>query len=96
MTVLTYVHLARAQHGLGESKEALASARKAIAMAESFVEPGSPSYLIGHGRLAEGDVLQALGSTADAQASYRRALEHLERTLGPRHEATEAARRAVR
>ena len=95
MAAMTLVHLARAEHAVGRSADALASARRAIALAESFVETGSPSYLVGLGRLAEADVLTAHGSAAQARESYRRALDHLARTLGPQHATTQSARRGA-
>lgn len=90
---MTLVHLARAELGSGDLAEALASARKAIALAESFVEPGSPSYLIGLGRLAEAETLQAQGQAAQAREAHRQAFQHLRTTLGPAHPTTRAAER---
>jgi tetratricopeptide (TPR) repeat protein len=93
MFPMTLVHLARAQQALGRSQEALSSARRAIALSESFVEAGAPSYLVGLARLAEADVLAASGERAPARESYRLALDHLQRTLGRAHPATRSAER---
>ncbi len=92
---MTLIGLARAQQALGQGAEALASSQRAIALAESFVEKDAPSYLIGLASLAEADIRRAGGETAAAQASYRRALDHLQRTLGANHPATVAARRSA-
>jgi hypothetical protein len=59
------------------------------------VEAGSPSYLVGLARMEEGEVLRSRGEAGPAQESYRRALDHLVRTLGPDHPAAAAARGAL-
>jgi eukaryotic-like serine/threonine-protein kinase len=94
-TSLALVHMSEAERALGRSEEALASARRAIALSETFVEAGSPSYLVGLARMEEAAVLLACGQAGPAQESYRRALDHLTRTLGSDHPAAAAARQAL-
>jgi tetratricopeptide (TPR) repeat protein len=93
--VLALIGLARAELALGRGAEALAAARRALSLGESYVEKDAPSYLVGLARLAEADIQQAQGQGTNAQASYRTALDHLERTLGPQHSATVAARKGA-
>ena len=81
--------------GAGTGADALAAARRALALAESFVEKDAPSYLVGLARLAEADIQRANGQGAAAQAAYRMAHDHLQRTLGPQHAATVAAARGA-
>ncbi len=95
MAATTLVHLARTHQALGQPAEALAAARRAVALAESFVEAGAPSYLVGLGRLAEADLLAATGAAGQARDAYRAGLDHLQRTLGPDHAATRSARRGA-
>jgi hypothetical protein len=64
-------------------------------VATSFVEPGTPSYLIGLAKLSLGDAQLAGGDRGAAQASYRQAIDHLAVTLGTDHPATTAARRGL-
>jgi len=88
--------LARAQLALGDTSAAAAAADEALALAESFVEPDAPSYLVGLAQAVRGEVLLARGARADARAAFEAAARHLERTLGPEHPATRAAaKRAV-
>jgi hypothetical protein len=93
--VLTLIGLSRAEQALGPGADALATARRALALAESFVEKGGPSYLVGLSRLAEADIHAANGQGAVAQATYGLAYDHLQRTLGPQHAATVAAARGA-
>ena len=93
--VFALIGLARAEQELGRGADALANARRALALAESFVEKDAPSYLIGLARLAEADIHAANGQGAPAQALYRMAHDHLQRTLGAHHAATVAARKGA-
>ena len=95
MAATTLVGLANTQLALGRREEALASAQRALALSESFVEAGAPSYLVGLSLLADADIRRAAGDSEAARGSYRRALDHLQRTLGPDHPATVAARLRV-
>ena len=95
INVLTLIGLARAEQELERGTEALAAVRRALSLAESFVEKDAPSYLVGLARLAEADIQRANGQGADAHASYRMAHDHLQRTLGPQHSATVAARQGA-
>jgi serine/threonine-protein kinase len=92
MNVLALVGLARAEQALGQGAAAATTAGRAIALAESFVEKDAPSYLVGLSRNALGEIQLANGEKDAAQASFRVALDHLERTLGPDHPATRNAR----
>ncbi len=96
MAATTLVHLARVQQALGQSSDALATVRRAIALAESFVEKGAPSYLIGLARLAEADLLAGSGAADQARTAYRIAFDNLRPTLGTGHSATQSAERALR
>jgi hypothetical protein len=87
------IALDRAELALGHSAEAEAAARRAVALAESFVPKGTPSYLIGHARLALGEVELAAGDRIAAGASFEAAREQLEKTLGPDHPRTARARK---
>jgi serine/threonine-protein kinase len=95
MAATTLVGLADTELALGRREEALAAAQRAIALSESLVERGAPSYLVGLALLADADVRRAGGDTEAARGSYRRALDHLQRTLGPGHPATVAARKGA-
>ena len=61
-------------------------------MSESFIEKGSPSYLVGQSRLALGEAQLAAGEKVAARASFDAALDQLQRTLGPGHPKTARAR----
>jgi eukaryotic-like serine/threonine-protein kinase len=93
--VFSRIARARAEQALGRATDALASAQSARTMAESFVEPDAPSYLVGHARLAEAELQRAQGQDAASRDSFRLARLHLERTLGPGHPATAAAGRGA-
>jgi len=87
--------LARSRIALGDAAGAVKAAGRAVEVAASFVEPGTPSYLVGLSKLALGDAQLALGEGDVAQASYREALDHLVVTLGTDHPATAGARRVM-
>ena len=89
------VSLARAQAALGDMAAAEATARRAIALAETMVEKTAPSYLVGRSKAALGEIQLAGGQTKAGRASLQEALAHLEPTLGPDHPATIAARAAA-
>ena len=82
------IGLAQAHLALGDIADAAAAADEALEMAESFVEAGTPSYLIGLSLVARGEVLLARRAPDEARAVFREALQHLERTLGAEHPAT--------
>ena len=92
MNVMALIGLARSHQALGQAAEAEEALRRAIALAESFVEKDAPSYLVGLARLAQGDLERENGEADRARASYRSALDHLQRTLGADHPATVAGR----
>jgi serine/threonine protein kinase/tetratricopeptide (TPR) repeat protein len=89
------VALARAEAALGNFTAATAAASRAIALAESQVEAGTPSYLIGHSKAALGEVQFAAGDRDGARVTLTAALDHLRQTLGPEHPATRKASRMV-
>ena len=93
--VYALVGLARAEAALGNMAAAEATARRAIALAESMVEKGAPSYLVGRSKAALGEIQLARGETEAARGSIKEALAHLQPTLGPEHPATTAARRLL-
>jgi serine/threonine-protein kinase len=95
MNVLASIGLAEADLALGEIVEAKGSIARALELAESFVEPGSPSYLVGLCLVARGDAESLGGETASAHASFQSGAEHLVRSLGPDHrDAKDALRKA--
>jgi len=93
LNVLVLASLARAELSLGQATQAEAAARQALALAESFVEKGTPSYLIGNSLAALGEVEEAAGHRDVARADVARAVEQLQKTLGPDHPQTEHARK---
>ena len=92
--VLALDGLARAELATGHPDAAEAAARRALARAESFVDRGARSYLIGLSLAELGRAELALRRLSDASASLRTAVGHLEQTLGPEHPATIETRRA--
>jgi tetratricopeptide (TPR) repeat protein len=95
LRVFALIGLSRAQLALGDTPDAAARAARAIEVASSLVEPGTPSYLIGLSQAAHADAQLAAGRRDEAQAGYRAALDHLETTLGKDHPATVAAIRSL-
>jgi tetratricopeptide (TPR) repeat protein len=95
MSVLARIGLAEAEQALGNHQQAVGRAEDAIALAESFVEPEQPSYLVGLARAALARAQAADGEPAAARESLARAARHLEATLGDEHPATRAARAAA-
>lgn len=87
--------LARSRIALGDAAAASETASRSVEVAASFVEPGTPSYLIGLAKLTLADAQLAHGDRDVAQASYRQAIDHLGVTLGADHPATVAARRGL-
>ena len=95
LNVSALIGLARAELALGNAAAATAAAGRAITLSESFIEKGSPSYLVGQSRLALGEAQMAAGEKVAARASFDGALEELRRTLGPEHPKTARARQFV-
>ncbi len=91
LNVQALVALAQSQQALGDTTAATTSVDQALALAESFVAAGSPSYLVGRSLAARGDLQLALGARDAARATFKQALEHLNTTLGADHPATKAA-----
>lgn len=96
LRVFALIGLARAHLALGANDLAASTARHAVEVATSFVEPNSPSFLIGLSQLALADSERAAGQDSAAQTSYSTALQQLEVTLGKAHPATLAAARNLR
>ena len=92
LNVQALIGLARAEQATGDGAGATAAVERALALAESFVEPGSPSYLVGQSLAARGDLELARGARDTARATFKAALAHLQETLGPDHKATRDAR----
>ncbi len=87
--------LARSDLALGDEAAAAKAAGRSIEIAEDFVEPGTPSYLIGLAKATLADARFAGGDRDAARIAYREALDHLSATLGDDHPATAAARRGL-
>jgi serine/threonine-protein kinase len=93
--VLALAGLARAELATAHPDAAEAAARRARALAESFVEKGTRSYLIGLSLAELGRAELALRGPAAGGPTLRAAVGHLEETLGADHPATTAARRSA-
>ncbi len=86
--VLALVGLARAELATGNPGAAEAAARRAVLLAESFIEKGSPSYLVGLSLAARGEIERASGQAAESEGTFEAAQGHLETTLGAQHPET--------
>lgn len=93
LNVLALIGLSRAENAVGDREAAERSARRGIALAESFVEKDAPSYLVGLSDEALAEAELSEGQRDAARASAAQAVSHLERTLGTSHPATLEARR---
>ena len=88
---LALLGLARAELAAGKPDAAEKAARRALALAESFVGKGEPSYLVGLSLAEIGRIELAERQTAAGRVTLRTALDHLQETLGPGHPATRDA-----
>ena len=93
--VLALLGLARAELALGRASEAGSAARRGLSIAESLVERGARSYLVGLSLVELGRIELAAGREEPGQRTLRAAVEHLQETLGPDHPSTIAARRSA-
>jgi eukaryotic-like serine/threonine-protein kinase len=93
--VLALVGSARAELATGHPQQAETAARRALTLAESFVDEGAPSYLVGLSLATLGEIEQSGGRKEQGRATLEKAVGHLETTLGPDHPATREARRAL-
>ncbi len=84
--------LTRTELALHDAAAATLTADRALAVAQSFSDGGSPSYVIGMAQLAVGDVQKASGKLAQSTETFGKALANLEQTLGPAHQLTVEAR----
>ena len=80
---------------LGRPDQAAADASAQLSLAQKDMEPGQYSANMGHAFLNLGMALQAQGKTNEARAAFRSAADHLERTLGPDHPDSRAARQSA-
>jgi serine/threonine protein kinase len=95
MNVLALNGLARSELQLGDRAAAERAVERGMVLAESFVEKDAPSYLVGLSQSVLGEIQLANGQEEAAQQSFRSAMEHLQRTLGPDNPATRDARNHV-
>jgi serine/threonine-protein kinase len=93
--VLALTALARAELASGRPEAAEAAARRALTLAESFVDKDAPSYLVGLSLAALAEVERSGGRADAGKATTEKAVRHLEATLGPEHPATREARRTL-
>lgn len=91
--VFALIGSARADLALGDATSAATAAGRAVETAASFVEPETPSYLIGLSQAVLAAARAASGDLESARETYGVALEQLRVTLGEAHPATSAARR---
>jgi serine/threonine-protein kinase len=89
------LELARIEMRLGRPQDAEASARDALARAESFRGGATHSSWVGQSLLALGVARKAQGDAAGARAAFAQAVEHMTPTLGPSHPAVIEARQAL-
>ena len=80
---------------MGRPDQAAADAAAELALAQKEAEPGDFSDNIGHAFLNLGMALEAQGKTGEARTAFRSAAEHLEKTLGPDHPDSRAARQSA-
>ncbi len=83
--------LSRAEETLGDRAAARAATERALTVARDFVEPDTPSYLVGLALVRRGELELAGGDRDAARADFRSAAEHLRQTLGAEHRATRDA-----
>ena len=93
--VFSLVGLSRAQRRLGDASAAAKAGERAMEIATTLVEAGTPSYLIGLSQAALGEARLAAGDKMAARAAFTTALEQLATTLGEAHPETLAARRTL-
>ena len=96
--VLTLIGLARAELGTGHPDTAEVAARRALALAESFVAKGAASYLVGLSLAALGEIQFARGQEAAGRETIQAAIRHLhhdDENARPRTSEHDSKRRAV-
>jgi eukaryotic-like serine/threonine-protein kinase len=84
--------LARLSLQEGDPVRAQAHAREALTLAESMARPGNRSAEVGEALLLLSKAQHAAGNAGDARRNLPRAIENLERALGPEHSLTRDAR----
>jgi eukaryotic-like serine/threonine-protein kinase len=77
---------------LGRPDAARGDAERALALAEKFAEPGTPSSRVGRAFLARARALHAGGRLAEAQATAALAIQQLEPAVGRDHPESLEAR----
>jgi tetratricopeptide (TPR) repeat protein len=93
--VLAFAGLANAELATGHPDASEAAARRALVLAESFVDRGARSYLVGLALAELGRADLALRGPGEAGPTLRTALGHLQDTLGPEHPATKNVLRLI-
>ncbi|HEY4228667.1 MAG TPA: tetratricopeptide repeat protein, partial [Thermoanaerobaculia bacterium] len=96
LNVLAYDELSRAERSLGRAEAAESAARKGLALAATFVEPGTPSYLTGLSLLELGETQLARRQTGAARESLGSAATQLQQTLGAEQPETLRALRLLK
>jgi serine/threonine-protein kinase len=76
----------------GRSREAVADAERAFALAREIVAGTTPAYTLGRAQLLLGQALNAEGRTDEARAALTQAVHHLEGSVGAAHPGYRSAR----
>jgi tetratricopeptide (TPR) repeat protein len=76
---------------IGQQDQAAADAIRALDLLQKAAQPGTFSSKVGYAYLAFGRTLQSQGKHNEANAAFRSAAEHLQKTLGPDHPDTLSA-----
>jgi eukaryotic-like serine/threonine-protein kinase len=77
---------------IGHLDQAEADAVRALTLLHASSQAGTFSSILGRAYLTLGHILQAQGKRGEANAAFRSAVEHLQKTLGPDHPDTSSAR----
>ena len=72
--------------------EAVEDANKGLTLLKQAAAPGGYSSILGRAYLSAGRALSAHGKSSESQAAIRLAVQNLEKSLGPNHPETIAAR----
>jgi serine/threonine-protein kinase len=80
---------------LGHADQAAADAGEQLSMIQKSAEPGQYTSNLGYAFLNLGTALKAEGKTDEAQAAFKKAAEHLEKSLGKNHPDTRSALESV-
>lgn len=80
---------------VGQPDKAIGDAQRAINLLQTSLGADAPSAHIGRSYFQMGRALEAQGKKVEARAAFRSAADQLEKTLGPDHAETRAARQAA-